>query len=213
MKSFLQNLENNEAILLMYLADELPAADRLEVEQMLASDTSLRGELEILRQTQQLAYDSLETLDSVSRPAAPPMVALGQVSRMIHEWTERRRRPEPIVPVIRHPLPWRRMSLATAAALLVGYYIWAVYQPTTPTHRASPAIVMGSPYGEEPSPYNPDNISPVPPSRELSSQEKAAILANSLEDSASDEASNLHVAEVVAVIPADNSDQNATGEP
>jgi hypothetical protein len=212
MTSLLQNLENNEAILLMYLADELPAADRLEVEQMLSSDPALRGELEILRQTQQLAFDSLETLDSVSRPAAPPIVALGQASRMIHEWTERRRRPEPAIVVIRRPLPWRRISVAAAATLLVGYYIWAVYQPTTPQHHNSPVATL-SPYGEESNPLNPDNIPPLPQSRELSSQEKVALLANSLADSASDEASNLHVAEVVAVAPADSSDENATGEP
>ncbi len=211
MTSLLQNLENNEAILLMYLADELPAADRLEVEQMLASDAALRAELEILRQTQQLAYDSLATLDSVSRPPAPPIVALGQASRMIHEWTERRRRPEPVIGVIRRPLPWRRMSVAAAATLLVGYYIWAVYQPTTPQHHGSTNTI--SPYADESSSLNPDNIPPLPQSRELSSEEKVALLTNSLEDSASDEASNLHVAEVVAVAPADSSDQNATGEP
>jgi hypothetical protein len=104
------------------------------------------------------------------------------------------------------------MSVSAAAVLLVGYYIWAVYQPTTPMHHPS-RVTIGSPYGEEPSPFNPDNISPVPPSRELSSQEKMALLTNSLEDSASEEASNLHVAEVAAVTPADSSDQNTTGEP
>ncbi|HEY1922466.1 MAG TPA: hypothetical protein VGG44_06845 [Tepidisphaeraceae bacterium] len=212
MKSLLLELENNEAILLMYMADELPTSDRLEVEQMLASDPTLRAELDILRQTQQLAFDSLQTLDSVSRPAAPPIMALGQTSRLIRQWTERRRRPEPTVTVIRRPMPWRRISVAFAAALLVGYYIWAVYQPLTPLHRA-PRSGFGTPYAEETNPLNPDDISPLPQSRELSAQEKIALLANSLEDSASDEASNLHVAEVAAVVPADNSDQNATGEP
>jgi len=207
MKSFLQNLENNEAILLMYMADELPPADKLEVEQMLASDAALRGELEILRQTHQLAYDSLETLDSVTRPAAPAIVALGQVTRLIHQWAEGRRQPVVTVAVIHRPLPWLRISMSVAATLMIGYYIWAVYQPT-PMHRAPPLITM-----DEPNPLNPDNITPLPQARELSSQEKVALLANSLEDSASDEALNLHVAEVAAVIPADSSDQNATGEP
>jgi hypothetical protein len=75
-------------------------------------------------------------------------------------------------------------------------------------HHAPPLISF-----DEQNPLNPDNISPLPPARELSSQEKLALLANSLDDSASDEASNLHVAEVAAVTPADSSDQNATGEP
>src|SRR5450432_4455003 len=114
MKSLLQDLENNEAILLMYMADELPQADRLEVEQMLASDAALRGALEILRQTQQLAFDSLETLDSVTRPAAPPIVALGQTSRLIHQWAERRRQPVVQVARIPQPIPWRRIGVAVA---------------------------------------------------------------------------------------------------
>jgi hypothetical protein len=211
MKNLLQELENNEAILLMYLADELPPADRLEVEQMLASDPALRGALEILRQTQQLAYDLMETLDSVSRPPAPPIVTLVQASRLIHEWNEQRRRPTPTVTVIRPPLPWRRISVAAVAMLLVGYYIWAVYQPLTSHH--GPRVTIGSPYVDDTNPLNPDGIAPLTPSRELSSQEKIALLANSLEDSASDEASNLHVAEVAAAAPADSSDQNATGEP
>jgi len=45
MSNLLHELENNEAILLMYLAGELPEEDRVEVEQMLASDAALRAEL------------------------------------------------------------------------------------------------------------------------------------------------------------------------
>jgi hypothetical protein len=209
MKSYLQALENNEAILLMYLADELAQQDRSEVEQMLASDAGLRGDLEILRQTQQLAYDALETLDAATRPAVPPIVALGQVSQMIHAWAEQKRRPADVVVVAPRPLPWRRISFSAAAALLVGYYIWAVYHPVL-THEENPV----APYiTDEANPFNPDDISPLPPARDLSAQEKLALLSNSLADSASDETSNLHVAEVAAVIPVDGSDQNAMGEP
>src|SRR4051812_12694387 len=43
MSNLLGQLENNEAILLMYLAGELPEEDRAEVEQMLASDPALRA--------------------------------------------------------------------------------------------------------------------------------------------------------------------------
>ncbi|MGD0541228.1 MAG: hypothetical protein ABSB33_06915, partial [Tepidisphaeraceae bacterium] len=94
------------------------------------------------------------------------------------------------------------------AVLVVGYYIWAVYQPAKLPPPPPSSIVT-----DEYNPVNPDDISPVPQARELSSQEKLALLANSLEDSASDEASNLDVAQVAAVTPADSSDQNVTGEP
>jgi anti-sigma factor RsiW len=45
MANLLQQLENNEAILLMYLSGELPEPDRYEVEQMLANDVGLRATL------------------------------------------------------------------------------------------------------------------------------------------------------------------------
>ena len=46
MPTQLQHLENNEAVLLMYLAGELTDSDRAEVEQMLATDARLRAELD-----------------------------------------------------------------------------------------------------------------------------------------------------------------------
>jgi hypothetical protein len=202
--SDLQHLENNEAILLMYLADELSPEDRAEVEQMLASDAAMRRELEILRQTQQLAYDALQTLDGSTRTVRPRFVALGQVSKLIHEWVQRRREPAPVA-TLRPPLPWWRISLSTAAALLIGYYVWAVYHP--PVYRNPTAA------SEQNSSDLQADVSPIPPARELTPQEKVALLSSSLEDSASDEASNLDVAEVAAAAPSDGSDQNATGEP
>ena len=45
MNSLLHELQNNEAILLMYLANELPPQDREEVEHMLDRDANLRLEL------------------------------------------------------------------------------------------------------------------------------------------------------------------------
>jgi anti-sigma factor RsiW len=45
MASLLHELENNEAMLLMFLTGELPEEDRMEVVQMLASDGGLRAEL------------------------------------------------------------------------------------------------------------------------------------------------------------------------
>ncbi|HEX4053427.1 MAG TPA: hypothetical protein VHX86_04105 [Tepidisphaeraceae bacterium] len=209
MTSSLQNLENNEAILLMYLAGELPSQDRAEVEQMLASDAGLRAELEILRQTQQLAFDALETLDGATRPAVPRIVALSQISQLIHEWIDLRRQPTVTSAVVRQPTPWRRISLSAAAALLVGYYVWAVYHP--PGRSINPRDIAYR--SDELYPGDSDEFGALPQARELSSREKVAILTNSLDDSASDETSNLHVAEVAAVMPIDSSDQNVTGAP
>ncbi|MGD0387951.1 MAG: hypothetical protein ABSC42_03265 [Tepidisphaeraceae bacterium] len=211
MKSYLQHLENNEAILLMYLGNELPAQDRAEFEQMLASDASLRAEMEIVRQTQQLAFDALQSLDAVTRPPISPMVAQRRVSRLVREWAERRRRPAVTVSEARSLMPWRRISIAAAASLLVGFYIWAVYHHLLDFH--------GNPNDNAPlvsaDPFENDLLPNAPQHRDLSDEEKLALLSIPLGDSTSDE-SNLHVAEVAAVVPSDaenSGDANAEGLP
>ena len=74
MPSLLQQLENNEAVLLMYLADELPTDDLAEVEQMLANDPGLRAELESLRAAHATVLDGLHELDHQSLPAVSDAV-------------------------------------------------------------------------------------------------------------------------------------------
>ena len=202
MKSYLQQLENNEAILLMYLAGELPDADRAEVEQMLAADATLRSELEILRQTQQLAFDSLESLDDLTRPVLTPGEAQQRISKIMAEWLKGRRDILLRELAARGPMPWRRIGFAAAAMLLLGYYVWAVYDRLDHRpdldHRSDTAASIQDDDGGFPH---------TPPPRPLSDDEKVALLSNSLEDPNADE-SELHVAEVAAVVPSDteNSD-------
>src|SRR5580700_6077554 len=124
MKSYLQQLENHEAILLMYLANELPEADRTEVDEMLVADPKLRNELENLRQTQELAFDTLAALDAVSRPPVAPMRVQNQVSQLVHEWLDRRRRAEAIAGSPQRRIQWFRTAFATAASLVIVCYIW-----------------------------------------------------------------------------------------
>jgi hypothetical protein len=72
----IEKLENNEQILLMYLAGELPTADHQEVEQMLRSDVALRRDMVGLQLAQQQVADGLERLDSLSSlPARPEILA------------------------------------------------------------------------------------------------------------------------------------------
>ncbi len=58
MSTLLTNLENNEAVLLMYLANELPAEDRTEVEAMLDRDAQMRDQLDAIR----AGYESLKQM-------------------------------------------------------------------------------------------------------------------------------------------------------
>ena len=194
MKSYLQHLENNEAILLMYLSGELPEADRQEVEQMLASDATLRGELDILRRTQELAFDALGSLDELTRPVLSAAETQSRMSRLISGWLARRREAAVRALAGRGPMPWRRITFAAAAMLLVGYYVWAVYDK----------LDQGPPKPQDNNQVA-DDVPPLnnaPPPPQLSADVKEALLSNSLEDSNSDE-SALHVAEVAAVVPSD----------
>src|SRR5258708_6576648 len=50
----------------MYLADELPAGERAQVEQLLASDASLRQELETLRSAQDQFVHQMAGADSAA---------------------------------------------------------------------------------------------------------------------------------------------------
>src|SRR5436305_1221553 len=85
MRSLLHQLENNDAVLLMYLAGELPADDRAEVEQQLAADAVLRASLEAMRQAQGALGASLARADVMAMPpaveAARTAAAVRRVSR------------------------------------------------------------------------------------------------------------------------------------
>src|SRR5947207_2138147 len=68
MRSILDQLDSDEAVLLLYMADELPASDRAEVERRLAKDGKLSDQLESLRSMQAQLNRSLEQLDA-AQPA------------------------------------------------------------------------------------------------------------------------------------------------
>jgi hypothetical protein len=208
MKRLLSELENNEAILQMYLAGELPEADRAEVQQMLASDSALRVQLEEVRSAQEAAFTALRDLDAGARPAMTPALARLQIGSMIEEWTQERMRPATIVlPANSRAIPWWRYTLSAAAALLFGYYVWTVYHIKPMTELPSLAQLNQPPAPQFPFAYGPapaDDYTPLTdpaPPRALTSDEKAALLSSSLTDSISDESPNVHVAELAAIIP------------
>jgi hypothetical protein len=184
MKSFLHQLENNEAILLMYLAEELPPQDRQEVEQMLASDENLRRELSSLRATQQKCFDGLAKLDEFSRPALPDEVAIRQTSRLLRRWhIERTLRPPAASAPGRGNLRWRTFGGVAAAVFLAGGFAWWVNH--TDLYTPGPRVVTtqndaSSPSGDTNQPLQATNDSngdaPMDGSHVLSRDEKLALL-------------------------------------
>jgi anti-sigma factor RsiW len=138
----LQELHNNEAILLMYLAGELAPHDHQDVELMLQSDPNLRRELGSLQETQQQINQALADLDRQIRPPVPETVATAGVCRMIQQWQEQRERMKSTLVIPRRRLmPRIWLSLAAAAAIAIGYLVWGAYHPpVAPVAQLPPPV-------------------------------------------------------------------------
>jgi hypothetical protein len=127
LRSLLHQLENNEAVLLMYLAGELPPPDRAEFEQMLATDAGLRAERDRLAEVTARLDDALAKLDAADRRLPPADAAARRVGRMAARWhadrlaAEAARRPaRPVGRVSR----WTYPLAAAAACALISLGLW-----------------------------------------------------------------------------------------
>jgi len=131
MSNLLHELENNEAILLMYLAGELPEEDRVEVEQMLASDPALRAELAELAALQTELTGVMGRADgSGDLPRREAVVR--QVSRAMAAARLQPRSSKTVAaPVSRFRLhiAWWAYPIVAAALLLVGMMLMSDNRP------------------------------------------------------------------------------------
>ena len=124
MSSLLHNLGSNEAVLLMYLADELPREDRAEVERMLSSDAALRADLDRLRGVDEMLSAATSADGSMSR-AANEMAVRRVLREMKRHQTELALRPVPAAPTPQRILPlWTVPFAAAAAALFLFIGLW-----------------------------------------------------------------------------------------
>jgi len=121
MASLIHEIENNEALLLMFLSGELPPEDRAEVEQMLAGDAGLRAELARIESAYEFAISSLAELDA-DRAAVPgENHAIRQAKRAMKQWQiDRLNRTPASVPAARRRIPTWAYPAAVAAMLLIG---------------------------------------------------------------------------------------------
>jgi hypothetical protein len=150
MASLLQQLENNEAVLLMYIADELPPEDRREVEQMLATDAGLRAELARLDAAYHAAADALARGDPGWRPAVPEGVAVRRFTQALRQWhAAQAQRPPAEAPLREIRLAWWAYPAAAAAAVLLGFLVWwgNTDNLTTPNQNRVVQNMPFNPYG------------------------------------------------------------------
>jgi anti-sigma factor RsiW len=131
MSNLLHELENNEAILLMYLAGELPEEDRAEVEQMLASDPALRAELAELAALQDELTGVLARADGSAEPPRREAV-VRQVSRaMTAARLQPLRTDAAPAPAARFRLrvAWWAYPIVAAALLVIGIMLLSDNRP------------------------------------------------------------------------------------
>lgn len=145
----IERLENNEQILLMYLADELPAEDRAEVEQMLKVDASLGRELKGLRAAQERVHETLGRLDDLSPLPVSVDFAARQVGREIRRELAR--------PKIQYAAPvqdrqvrswrWLYPTVAAASIAIIGM-VWLGREatPSNPVAVTGPTVLPRMPY-------------------------------------------------------------------
>jgi hypothetical protein len=162
MRSLLEQLPDDHSVLLMYLADELPAGDRELVENRLNKDSEFRAALENLRDTQEQIAAELGAVDRAHPAAAREQSALRQTCRQIRQWqTDRAREAAAAAPAqTSRGLWWLYPAAAGVAAILI-YTIWWGFQPADPsTLRNAPGPQVNNiplpPWREDMGrPYNP----------------------------------------------------------
>jgi anti-sigma factor RsiW len=150
MSNLLRQLDNDQAILLMYLAGELPEEDRVEVEQRLVNDAGLRTAMADLAALQTTVDAELARGDDVA-PARRES-AIRRVVRAMASEQDRRLASEaaPPEPVRSFRLSWWAYPAAAAALLLVGIVIMSnsapgKLDPTEETKQLMAAVDASAP--------------------------------------------------------------------
>ena len=145
----------------MYLADELSAEDRAEVERSLAADERLRAELDSLRAGQEAVAAALAALDRAT-PPVNEAAAVHRVGRMMRQWAAQPRPDDARQAADGRRLPRWALPVtgAAAAAAVVFALVWYTGRNTPggpiPSNPENQQIV------EVPSPEEPPAIVEVP---------------------------------------------------
>jgi hypothetical protein len=127
MRSVLEQFHGDEQlILLMYLAGELPVEHRAALERRLRDEPALREQLESLRATQDAVNAALQQFDQITPAPGSEAPAVRQVGRAIRQWQADRlaassRRIEPRRQLV---FPWWSYPLAAAVAITFAFLAW-----------------------------------------------------------------------------------------
>jgi hypothetical protein len=154
MKDMPEHLENREATLLLYVADELGPQDRAALELRLSREPDLRADLEQLRAALTSASDAIHRLDELSPPPVSDSATIRKATRMIREWQGQRLQSVRQESVVERSLrfPWWTYPLATAAAVVLALFVWwtnldnlAVIRTTSTFEQSREWPMVGAP--------------------------------------------------------------------
>jgi len=119
----IDTLSDDSQILLLYLADELPEAERQTVDQRLISEPALAEQLEQLRATYGEIAARLHEADALSTPRVNIESAAQSIGRLMRKRIARSRLRPWLVPT------------GIAAAILVASAIWITHSGKLESHK------------------------------------------------------------------------------
>ena len=156
MASLLPQLDR-EAMLLMYLSEELCAEDRAAVERMLAADSSLRQQLQQLRELDGTMATCFEQLDE----HASPLASEGRIQRLLHDMRRHDNLPSELAarqaytdlaPQRRVWPRWAFLTTAAASIIFLMLSLWAADVFQLPGQSGTPggAVALKGHNGAQP---------------------------------------------------------------
>lgn len=178
MSDLLREFDNSEAILMMYLAEELSPPARLEVEHRLQRDPALRRQLEQLRSQLQRTADDFAA-EAAHATALNVEAAAERLRPVMRQWAVQRL-VRPVAPapsaVRRRPAPWFVYPLlGTAAALVLVALVLSQLEPTKQT--APHALAYNY------SPNWQESAAPEPATPQAALSPQAQLLVETMSDS------------------------------
>jgi hypothetical protein len=132
---------NSHSLLLLYIAHELPAEQRKQLETRVANEPALQAELENLRALMDASDSSIGSADAAGRDLASEAAAMRQASRAIRQWTVQRAIKKPAEVQYHRRFGWRSLSAAAAILFVVGYVGWWGMSPVAPPSHPHSALL------------------------------------------------------------------------
>jgi anti-sigma-K factor RskA len=126
MSRFLKKLDDDDAMLMLYVSGEMAPEDKAQVERRLATDAPLRARLSELQVANALCLQAMNSLSAVTAPALSGDYALDRACRATRQWATRRRANPVPAGNMRLRLPLWAYPVAAAAAVLVAVTSWSV---------------------------------------------------------------------------------------